>query len=305
MMPTLPPLTFRGLNLDLADSAFGEMRSSEALLGDAAALRDRLDEDGYLFIRNFFDRDLIMEARAALCRRLAERGIIDPAYPEIDAVMAAGGTSAVWSTLLGDDPPVHRVVFGPKMLGFYERLLGGAVRPYDHIWTRGIARGLGTAPHCDMVYMGRGTPNVLTCWVPYGDVPLEQGGLVVLEKSYQKAGTLRPYLSRDVDRYCENHPEEVEAARAGKFHWGGELSNNAVTLREKLGGTRWLTAEWRAGDFVTFKLTMVHGGLDNHTDRIRLSTDCRYQRASEPIDERWVGAKPIGHSSAAKRGRIC
>jgi ectoine hydroxylase-related dioxygenase (phytanoyl-CoA dioxygenase family) len=305
MTPALPPLTFRGQNLDLADSAFGEMRSSEHLLGNPAALRERLDEDGYLFVRNFFDRDHIMDARAALCRRLAERGLIDPSYPESEAVMAPGGSSAVWSTLLGEDPQVQRVVFGPELLGFYEQLLGGAVRHYDHIWTRGIARGLGTAPHCDMVYMGRGTPNVLTCWVPYGDVPLEQGGLVVLERSYQMARTLRSYLSRDVDKYCENRPEEAEAARAGRFHWGGELSNNAVSLREKLGGTRWLTAEWRAGDFVTFKLTMVHGGLDNCTDRIRLSTDCRYQRANEPVDERWVGAKPIGHSSAAKRGRIC
>jgi len=305
MMPTLPSLSFRGLTLDLADSAFGEMRSSEHLLGNAAALRERLDEDGFIFIRNFFDRDLIMNARAALCRRLTARGLIDPNYPEDEAVMVSGGSSAVWSTLLGEDPEVHRVVFGPEILGFYEQLLGGPVRHYDHIWTRGIARGLGTAPHCDKVYMGRGTANVLTCWVPYGDVPLEQGGLIVLEKSYQKAQVLRSYLSRDVDNYCENRPAEAEAAHAGRFYWGGELSNNAITLREKLGGARWLTAEWRAGDFVTFKLTMVHGGLDNQTDRIRLSTDCRYQLASEPVDERWVGENPIGHSSAAKRGRIC
>jgi ectoine hydroxylase-related dioxygenase (phytanoyl-CoA dioxygenase family) len=153
--------------------------------------------------------------------------------------------------------------------------------------------------------MGRGTSNLLTCWIPYGDVPLEQGGLVVLEKSHHKAGLLAPYLARDVDKYCENRPDEVAAAQAGKFHWGGELTKNPVTLREKLGGTRWLTAEWRAGDFLTFKINLVHGGLDNHTDRIRLSTDTRYQRASEPIDERWIGEKPIGHSSAAKRGRIC
>lgn len=305
MNATLPPLTLQGRNLDLADSAFGEVRSSEHLLGNPGALRDRLEEDGYLYIRNFFSTDLIMEARAALCRRLAERGMIDRNFPETDAVMVAAGTSAVWSILPGEDPEVHRVVCGPELLGFYEELLGGSIRHFDHIWTRGIARGLGTPPHCDKVYMGRGTPNLLTCWVPYGDVPIEQGGLVVLEKSHEKARLLGPYLSRDVDNYCENRPEEAEAARSGKFHWGGELSKNPVTLREKLGGTRWLTAEWRMGDFVTFKITMVHGSLDNHTDRIRLSTDTRYQLAGEPIDERWIGEKPIGHSSAAKRGRIC
>ena len=33
--------------------------------------------------------------------------------------------------------------------------------------------------------------------------------------------------------------------------------------------------------------------------------EMRYQRASEPIDERWIGVNPPGHSSAGKRGRTC
>jgi len=30
-------------------------------------------------------------------------------------------------------------------------------------------------------------------------------------------------------------------------------------------------------------------------DRLRISTDTRYQLASEPADERWSGEEPIGH----------
>ena len=56
----------------------------------------------------------------------------------------------------------------------------------------------------------------------------------------------------------------------------------------------------------TFGMFLVHASLDNRTpDRIRLSSDSRYQRASEPIDERWVGPNPPGHSAAGKLGRIC
>ena len=33
--------------------------------------------------------------------------------------------------------------------------------------------------------------------------------------------------------------------------------------------------------------------------------DVRYQSAKEPVDERFVGAGPLGHVGAAKRGRIC
>jgi len=66
-----------------------------------------------------------------------------------------------------------------------------------------------------------------------------------------------------------------------------------------------LTTEWQAGDLITFKMNMVHGSLDNMTDRIRLSSDTRYQKASEPADERWIGPNPAGHTRAGKRGRIC
>jgi hypothetical protein len=52
-------------------------------------------------------------------------------------------------------------------------------------------------------------------------------------------------------------------------------------------------------------MDLVHGGLDNRSHRLRLSSDSRYQLASEPIDERWVGENPPGHGSAGKRGRVC
>ena len=51
---------------------------------------------------------------------------------------------------------------------------------------------------------------------------------------------------------------------------------------------------------------LVHASLDNQTEnRLRISSDSRYQRASEPIDERWVGANPPGHGPNGKRGLIC
>jgi ectoine hydroxylase-related dioxygenase (phytanoyl-CoA dioxygenase family) len=66
-----------------------------------------------------------------------------------------------------------------------------------------------------------------------------------------------------------------------------------------------LTADYRMGDVLIFSIKTVHASLDNGSDRIRLSSDTRYQRADEPADERWIGERPITHSLAAKRGRIC
>lgn len=109
-----------------------------------------------------------------------------------------------------------------------------------------------------------------------------------------------------MDSFCENRPTHVEKVvhQEGWSH-PGYLSRNPASLRAKLGG-RWLTAPgWKTGDFITFGMTLVHGGLDNQLDQMRLSSDTRYQRASQPVDERWVGATPIANSRAGKRGRVC
>ena len=76
-------------------------------------------------------------------------------------------------------------------------------------------------------------------------------------------------------------------------------------LRDRLGG-RWLTTSYRAGDVVIFGMFTPHVGVDNTTDdRLRLSSDSRYQLASEDADERWIGPDPVGHGPNAKRGMIC
>jgi hypothetical protein len=105
--------------------------------------------------------------------------------------------------------------------------------------------------------MGRGTQQVYTLWVPYGDVALEMGGLMILEDSHKKSDLLRNYLQRDVDSYCLNRSGAEEARTKEQSLWNGWLGKNPVAIRQKLGG-RWLTAEFKVGDVVTFGMKVVH-----------------------------------------------
>ena len=296
-----------GLELDVASDAFGELNRSGEFLGDPVALQQRLDADGYLFIPGFFDRALIHGARVSLTERLAVGGLLDPAFPAIDAKVRAGTLPPIPPDIALQNSALDRVIYGPELLAFYSALFGEPVRHYDFTWLRAVVPGAGSPAHCDLVYMGRGTHQVLTCWIPYGEVPLELGGLIVLEGSHQKSDRLKNYLELDVDQYCENRSEQVEKVKVlGGWHHrqNGSLTKNPVSLREKLGG-RWLTTHWQPGDFITFKMNLVHASLDNQTDTVRLSSDTRYQRASQPIDTRWVGANPPGHGPRAKQGLIC
>lgn len=300
---TPPRLTASGHELDLSPASFGELRSSAALAGDVEALRARMREDGYLFLPGFLERDLVLEARRVITDRLAEQGHLAPGSPPLEAVARRGARSKFKPDLAHDNAPLRELLYAGRMTDFYRRLLGGEVRHFDYTWVRAVAPGTGTAPHGDSVFMGRGTLDLYTAWTPLGDIPFALGGLIVLEGSHRLAALKADYGRRDVDTYCANR-EDAELYASGRKWWNGALSDNPAALREHLGG-RWLTTEFRAGDLLTFGMFTLHASLDNGSDRIRLSTDSRYQLASEPVDERWVGERPIGHGPAGKRGRIC
>ena len=300
-------LTSLRLPLDTSAEAFGELRDSTDIAENPGALRERMREDGYLFLRGYLDCEEVMDARTEITRRLSGLGLLDENHPAINAVNKPGAGGAGMDSVTENNAPLKKLLYSGRMTALYERLLGGAVRHFDFTWFRAVpGGGQGTYPHCDVVYMGRGTHELFTAWTPIGDVPIEAGGLMILEDSHRKSDKLRNYLGRDVDTYCTNYPDasEIESGQKQWQDWDGRLTSNPVSLRKKLGG-RWLTTEFRAGDVLTFTMGTVHASLDNQSDCFRLSSDSRYQLASDPIDERWVGEKPIGHGTAGKKGKIC
>jgi len=262
---------------------------------------------GYLYLPGYLDREEVLECRRHITGILAGEGYLDPASPSMEAVTRKGEFMGMRSELGASGTPLHRLLYSGRMIEFYTHFLGGAVRHFDYTWVRAVQPEGSTPPHTDIVYMGRGTQKLYTAWVPIGDITYELGGLMILEKSHQHKKINENYGRRDVDTYCTNHADAplIESGKKmGMGQWNGSLSNNPVSLREKLGG-RWLTAEFRAGDFVTFGMFTVHSSIENHTRSYRLSSDSRYQLASEPVDGRWIGEKPIAHGVAGKRGRIC
>ena len=52
-------------------------------------------------------------------------------------------------------------------------------------------------------------------------------------------------------------------------------------------------------------MKLVHASLDNQNNRIRLSTDTRYQLAAEEIDPRWVGPDTVEYAARNRVGLIC
>jgi hypothetical protein len=307
-MPSNKPLRSGGVEIDTSPEAFGFLVESADAVDDPAELRARMERDGYLYIPNFLDREEVRAARLEICRVLDADGLLDPEFP-VEAAIAKPGAKVEFrpDIVRRPGPPreaLERVIYGERMMAFYSAFLGGEATHFDFTWLRVVAPGVGTYPHCDVVFMGRGTKELYTAWVPLGDVPLEVGGLILVEGSHLDEATREGYCSLDVDTVCENKPGRKPMEEAGHYGFGA-LGKEMTSLRARLD-RRLLTArEFRMGDLLTFSVYTVHGSLDNGSNEIRLSSDSRYQLASEPMDERWTGENPPGHGGASVRGQIC
>lgn len=266
--------------MELGGERLGTLRDANDLLGDNAALHARMKEDGYLLIRGLHNPDNVRAARRVVLENLQANNQIDDSHPLDEGVARPGakggflgGAKAVTHT-----PEFLSVVEGREVMDFFAEFLEAPVLTYDYKWLRAVQPGSFTGAHYDVVYMGRGTKNVYTTWTPLGDVPYEKGPLALLVGSHRFQRLKETYGEMDVDR------DHVE----------GWFSNNPLEVLDKFGG-QWQTTEFQAGDALIFGMYTMHGSIENTSDYFRLSCDTRYQRADEPVDERWIGENPIAH----------
>lgn len=305
IVDTDPHIVSQGRELSTDPSAFGELRDSSQVAGDPAALRERMAEDGYVFLRGYLNRDDVEAARRDVLRRLGGESALRDGTDLMDGVLKTNTPVRLRQDLTQRSAALRTLLKDGPMIDLFERYLDGEVRPFDFVWMRSVVPGWGTAPHGDSVFMNRGTLNLFTAWTPLDDIDTTLGGLIVLERSHRLDEIANSYGQRDVDTYCEDDPNADEYRNTGTWPWNGQISDDPVALREQVG-LRWLTTDFQMGDLLFFTMYTLHASLDNRTeDRIRLSSDTRYQLASDPIDERWIGEDPIGHGVRAMKSIIC
>ena len=314
-------LTYQGNRID--KDSVGELRPSMDVIDNRSELWSRMVEDGYLFLPGLLDPEEVLVARSELCSRLFEAGLLAKSADPIQgiAASAAKNKNAFMPELARKNQSLDAVLYHGVMIDFYTMFLGGIVRHFDYTWFRVKPPGIGnaTTPHQDNVYMGRGTNNLFTSWIPFGDIPFSMGGLMILEGSHCHEDLVNGYGQTDVDAYCSDESEismlikaaksadrELTSEESSQIKWNstGAYSNDVIETQQEWGG-RWLTAQFEMGDVLVFGMHTMHASSDNQTDRIRLSSDSRYQLASEKIDERWIGEDPPAHGIRAKRGMIC
>lgn len=256
-------LTSNGYVLDESSRRLGHLEPVP--LGerhDRDTLWRRLRRDGYLWLRGVLDAATVDDFRAFYFGKVS--GIAEADRARMRAVLFGE---------IVPSPQYEAFCTQPAIRGFYGWLFGGDV----HLHRRKIIRqvrpgqrgiGLATQAHYDLVYLREGTDGVLSSWIPLGDCPPERGGLVYLEGS---------------------HHRTLAEERSGRLRRpAASLTADLPRLAAEYD-SRWLVADYLAGDMVVHSAYIVHASLDNSDPAgvTRLSTDIRYQRDDQPIDERW------------------
>ncbi len=266
-------------------SLIHEMTDSASLLDNPKALRARLVEDGYLYLRGVVDRDAIMAARREVFERLVRVGEIKD--PAIDGI-ATGDSKrteiepdlgAFWRSV-SEGRKLRAASNGRDMQRIMSLIFGEPARNQDYIFLRAGAQGRATGLHFDYPFFTRAHDKVCTVWMPIGDVPVEDGPIVVVEGSNKYRDLIDPMIGFDISK-----------DNTRKADFGADAISFATSR-----GTRLLTQNFQAGDIAMFGMYTAHGSLDNHSpiDRVRLSCDLRWQPASLPLDDRYFGNPPKG-----------
>jgi hypothetical protein len=244
----------------VGETVTDELVDSGNLLGDLAALRERIASTGYVFVRGLLSADMVRAVGRSGLRHLQQAGWTAPdddpvqAQPlsPIRAVRMRDAFSDPGYRRIIADPTFNAIPFTSPLADLMAQILG----PQGFCYPLKIPRvvypiGLVSRQPGNFVHKDYGSvQDMFTCWVPLGDVPRTLGGLAVLPGSQHSATVrIRPFT------------------------------------RLERG---WATTDYEAGDVLVFHCLTTHAALPNREQRMRFSAEFRWQLADQPAPRRMV-----------------
>lgn len=279
-------VTFGQAQVEVGSAQLGlNLRDCNDLLGNGCKLRQRMAEDGYLLVRQLHDPAVVLKARQTIIEHMHEKTqCVSRQAPLINAVRNANtqAPNMMGRKAITHHPDIAAVLQGQRVFDFFNGYFDEPSLTFDYKWLRAVGHNAGTPAHYDFVYMGRGSERLHTIWTPFGKLTPEQGTLSMLVGSHNLPSfekLRQTYGKSDVDR--DGTP--------------GHFTTDLLDIAQKFGG-HWETTTFEPGDVILFGMHSMHASTTNTTHQWRISCDTRFQPVNDPIDERWVGENPTGHT---------
>jgi Phytanoyl-CoA dioxygenase (PhyH) len=230
-----------------------DLVASNDIMEDWQALRARLRQDGYIFVRGLID-----PRRAAQAGAEALRALTAASWTSSDGHPVGGPHGPEWT-----DPgyrgfalseAVNRLPYEPGPQRLMGLLLGDGAFVYPVKVPRAVypdrLKGDHKGRFVHQDYRVVGKQDMFTMWLPLEDVDRAHGPLAVLPGS-------------------------------SRLDW-------SVPRRLAANAPDWCTTDFHPGDALIFHCLTWHAALPNTSDRIRLSVDVRWQLAADPVPARVI-----------------
>ena len=271
---------YSGVIYKFPSADIGELRDSTDYLDDFKILHRRMEEDSYLLFRNFLDREKVLSARKAKLHLLAKDGHLLPETDIMEGFINTDDSKQKRPENVDIPQEIFDLCASPSLFKFFNSFFGEEAFLYPKILLRPKKTAGRTGIHVDNVYVGEGSPRIITCWLPLGDIEAPLGPLAVCKGSHHLdsfAKVRKTYGNHNVDR------DNIKGSLNAPGHFSWDLKD----ITDNFGG-QWQTTNFRAGDVILFPRMTFHCGLDNTTDRFRISTDFRFQPLVDPKDMRFM-----------------
>ncbi len=286
----------RNSNTELNMQALmGRLQDSSRHLDDPAKLKEIFSEKGYIFLRDALGRKKILAVSEDIIRILKRFGFVPP-----------GASEAVWSRKVPSDntlaqgyggsqksidnlPSIKKLILRGGQVSLLRKLVGGDVFSFVENRDRGIrimlpgkmsysnvggVKGTTVTPAHQDNYFFRSN-DFYTTWIPLMDIDESLGGLAIAEGS-QRNGYYQHWFRGSEQLGVPGNPGEARS-------WS---ASNGIPAPADVRGEdflqKWLNADYRAGDLLIFSPMTLHRGLENTSNKIRISADVRYQRRGTP-----------------------
>jgi ectoine hydroxylase-related dioxygenase (phytanoyl-CoA dioxygenase family) len=279
-----------GKLLSMAQDRLGYLSPTDPSVG-VEAIRKLFAGQGYVWLKGLLPREDVVDFRGWVFSHMADTGLLEPGTNPRLGIAAAGtfdrqGADRRLMSLVRS-AAYEGFCAQPSLCRFMDEFLGGL----SYLHKRKIMRftqpgtSVATPAHYDLVYLRGGTSRIVTAWIPIGDISVDMGGLVYLEGSHAIGVGMEAQFSRD---NADLDAQERISAYNRNMTEGGWVSKDLPDMAERFD-TRWLVADFEAGDVVLHSPYMIHASTTNQSlsGRIRLSTDIRYQNVDDEIDARW------------------
>ena len=242
--------------------SLGELNSANELLNDWEWLNASFQNEGYVFFRGVLDPEQVCRTKLDFIRVLEEQGAVKPgvsepvwtgaSFEQIDdnALYALDSHEELLESARTKE--LLEKVFGETVFRYRNTTIRFAL-PHDEMHV--------SPPHQDHYFI-RQTPEFRTVWVPLMAIDSTVGGLAIAAGSHKKG--------------LVGHVEQ-EGAYSYILKGRKQRGVPPEHIRDA-----WLTAFYQPGDVLIFHSHMIHRGLPNCSDRIRLSLDTRFQPAHAP-----------------------